>query len=221
MKKERVPETDNGIQGSGCVEVFDAFARNMRDRGYHPVGKYVEKGLTGGSALEIGPGPGYVGLEWLKACPGSILTGLEISPDMIRVAERNAGGYGLRGRVNYIQGSTMAIPFGDGSFDCVFSNGSLHEWENPVLAFGEIVRVLKSGGAFCVTDLRRDMSLAARLFALASARPKAIRPGFLTSLEASYTKGEIAGILGSAPIGAVVETGFMDLSITGKKGERR
>ena len=32
---------------------------------------------------EIGPGPGYLGLEWLKKTQGTHLTGVDISPGMI------------------------------------------------------------------------------------------------------------------------------------------
>ncbi len=126
MTKARVPETNSGIQGTATVEIYDAFARNMRDRGYLPVKEYVSRGLAGGVGLEIGPGPGYVGLEWLRACPDGSLTGLEISADMIRVAERNAREYGLIDRTRYVEGNSMSMPFTDGSFDCV-----VLEWLSP------------------------------------------------------------------------------------------
>ncbi len=217
MKKARVPETDTGIQGEARVEVYDAFARNMRDKGYQPVKEYIAAGLSGGAALEIGPGPGYVGLEWLRACPASTLTGLEISADMINVARRNAHQYGLDGRACYVEGNSMKMPFKDNCFDCAFSNGSLHEWEKPELVFAEIVRVLKPGGIFCVTDLRRDAGLPARILGLASARPKEIRQGFMSSLNAAYTIAEIQKILGEARIVTTAREGFMDLSVVGGK----
>ncbi|MGA2615866.1 MAG: class I SAM-dependent methyltransferase [Spirochaetia bacterium] len=217
MKRARVPETDSGIQGAACVEIYDAFARNMRDKGYHPVKEYISRGLSGGAALEIGPGPGYIGLEWLRACPGTTLTGLEISTDMISVAKRNAHQYGLDGRACYVEGNSMRMPFKDNSFDCAFSNGSLHEWEKPELVFAEIIRVLKPGGMFCVTDLRRNVGLLARFFGLASARPRAIRQGFQSSLNASYTAAEIEKILHEVGIHAKAEEGFMDLSVVGQR----
>ena len=75
MKTARVPETDHGIQGELTVELFDRFARNMRDHGWNNLNALLSSGITGGSALEIGPGPGYLGLEWLKTASGSHVTG--------------------------------------------------------------------------------------------------------------------------------------------------
>ncbi len=99
MTKERIIETRDGIQDALTVEVFDRFARGMRDKGWNNVSSFLAAGITGGRVLEIGPGPGYVGLEWLKACPEGTLTALEISPEMIRLARKNAAEYGMSGRV--------------------------------------------------------------------------------------------------------------------------
>ena len=39
--------------------------------GLNNVDAFIKSGIAGGNVLEIGPGPGYVGLEWLKAISGS------------------------------------------------------------------------------------------------------------------------------------------------------
>lgn len=54
----------------------------------------LKAGIMQGLALEVGLGPGYLGLEWLKKTEGTRLKALEISPDMITIAERNAKEYG-------------------------------------------------------------------------------------------------------------------------------
>jgi ubiquinone/menaquinone biosynthesis C-methylase UbiE len=100
----------------------------------------------------------------------------------------------------------------------VISEGSLHEWEQPAKAFAEILRVLKPGGAFCVTDLRRDISPILGFLVSLTAKPREIRPGFFTSLHASYTVGEIAEILERAGIkGCAVSKDFMGLTVAGRK----
>ena len=216
MTKPRVIETQDGIQDALTVEIFDRFARGMRDKGWNNVDSILSAGVTGKNALEIGPGPGYVGLEWLKKCKDGTLTALEISAEMIRLAQKNAREYGLSDRVTYVEGNALRMPFVDGSFDAVFSNGSLHEWEDPALVFREIARVLKPDGRFCVTDMRRNVNpILARLIN-ASTKPKEIRPGFWTSLYASYTKPEIEAILKQSPLdGAVVTEEFFGLCISG------
>ncbi|OPY28204.1 MAG: hypothetical protein A4E27_00371 [Methanobacterium sp. PtaU1.Bin242] len=127
MTKPRKKETDEGIQDSIIVHDYDEMMRNSRDKGYLYTAEIVESGIQSGRALEIGPGPGYLGLEWLKNTEGTRLTGLDISAGMVKVAEKNALEYGLGDRAEYVVGNAMALPFDDGVFDAVFSNASLHE----------------------------------------------------------------------------------------------
>ena len=61
MTKPRVKETDQGIQGEWMVEIFDQFQRGMRDRGWIETDAIIKSGIRAGHALELGPGPGYVG----------------------------------------------------------------------------------------------------------------------------------------------------------------
>jgi ubiquinone/menaquinone biosynthesis C-methylase UbiE len=211
-------ETNNGIQGELTVELFDRFAKRMRDKGWNGVESFFNAGIQGGAVLEVGPGPGYVGLEWLKKSKCGTLTGLEISPAMIRIAEKNAREYMLSHQVNYIEGSCMAMPFADHSFDAAFSNGSLHEWEDPVLAFHEIHRVLKPNGIFCISDLRRDVSLLTRSFLYFSVQPKEMRPGMLTSLAAAYTVNELEQLMASTAFQEIqIHSDFCGLTVSGIK----
>ncbi len=217
MVKSRVIETNEGIQNEVTVEMFDAFARSMRDKGWNGVDSMIASGIKGGDVLEIGPGPGYVGLELAKkTCPSS-LTGCEISPSMIRFAERNAAEYGISAR--YVLGNCMEMPFGDESFDTVISNGSMHEWENPIRTFNEIYRVLRRGGRYCITDLRRDVYPLKKAIVYLSTQPKEMRPGLITSLNAAYTVNEITELLRHSNLsGAKVTADFFGLCITGECG---
>ena len=218
MLKQRIPETNEGIQDALTVEVFNRFARNMRDRGLHNTDVFLKAGIKGESILEIGPGPGYVGLELLKALPDTRLTGCEISPEMMKQAEKNAAAYGFANRVRYVQGNGMRMPFADGAFDAVFSNGSLHEWEEPARVFAEIHRVLRPGGTFCVCDMRRDIAPLWKWIAYMTAKPKEIRPGFLTSLYAAYTVDEMRALLSRSGLGyAAVTRDFFGLTVSGTK----
>ena len=83
------------------------------------------------------------------------------------------------------------VPFDDGTFDAVFSNGSLHEWADPRGTFNEIGRVLKAQGKVFISDLRRDMLLPVKWFFWISVRPTVMRPGLITSLNAAYTQREL------------------------------
>jgi len=190
----------------------------MRDKGRLHIEAYFQAGIQSGEALEIGPGPGYVGLEWLKNAPGARLTGLEISQDMITLAKKNASAYGLEKRVNYVRGDAQSLPFPDNYFSGVFSNGSLHEWQYPEKSFREIYRVLKPGGVVCVTDLQRGIHPLVRFLVACTIQPKEIRPGFISSVKAAYLPAEIAALLQSTPFTEMAVTkNFMGLTIVGKK----
>ncbi len=217
MLRERVPETDEGIQDGLTVEHFDVFQRSMRDRGLMGTRDIIKSGIDRGAALEVGPGPGYLGLEWLKATRDTRLMGIEISPNMIKMERQNAEEYGLIGRVNYVEGNGMKMPFSDGTFDGVFTNGSLHEWEYPERVFAEIHRVLKPGGRFFISDLKRNLNFLIVTFMRLTAKPKEIKPGFDSSLAATYTRREMEDILRKADISGEVTENPFGLIITGIK----
>jgi ubiquinone/menaquinone biosynthesis C-methylase UbiE len=195
MTKPRVPETDQGIQGEFNVTVYDQMQRRLRDKGWIETNELINHGITQGCALEVGPGPGYLGLEWLKHTQGTTLKGLDISPDMVALAERNAGEYGLSRRVEYIRSSGSTMPFDDNTFDAAFTNGSLHEWADLRSTSDEIWRVVKPGGKIFISDMRRDMFALVRWFLWVNTEPKEIRPGLDSSINAAYTPQELRELI--------------------------
>jgi ubiquinone/menaquinone biosynthesis C-methylase UbiE len=215
--KPRTPETE-GVTGELTVTQYDALMRRLRDKGYLETDLILEAGIRKGCALEIGPGPGYLGLEWLRRTRGTCLKGLDMSADMLAVAKRNAAEYGLTERVDYLEGRAQHMPFDDAQFDGVFSNGSLHEWSEPERVFNEIYRVLKVGGCFCITDLRRDMHPLVRWFLKWNIRPKERRAGFLASVAAAYTPKEIGEILAGTKLACARVRGMrIVLAVSGTK----
>lgn len=218
MPSSRVVETDSGIQGEFNVAVYDTMQRRLRDKGWIETKDIIKCGITKGLALEVGPGPGYLGLEWLKYTQGTTLKGLDISTDMISIAKNNAKEYGFSDRVEYIHSSGDKMPFNDGSFDAVFTNGSLHEWSNPKDTFSEIWRVLKKGGRVFISDLRRDMLFLLKWFLMINTKPKEIRPGLITSINAAYTLDELRELIKISPFSNCEVTGGpIGLKITGIK----
>jgi ubiquinone/menaquinone biosynthesis C-methylase UbiE len=217
-KTRRIPETDHGIQGEITVAQYDQMQRGFRDKGWIETLALLRHGITGERVLEIGYGPGYLGLEWLKQTVDTHLVGLDISPDMRALAQRNAQTYGLADRTQYRLGNCDRLPFDDNTFDAVFTNGSLHEWANPQGAFDEIWRVLKSGGRYFISDLRRDMNFLMRGFLWLSVRPTAMRPGLVTSIGAAYTPDELQALLARTRLKDGKVTGnLIGVEITGSK----
>lgn len=193
MKKPRISESAAGIQDPAAAKLYDRLARQLRDLGWNGVQEMLSAGLGPGTLLELDPGPGYLGLELARQLGSQSLTGCVVNPAMLRIARKNAAEYGLQ--ADYVLGSAMDLPFPDGSFDCVVSNGSLHEWETPRRVFDEIWRVLRPGGRFCVTDLRRDAAAWKQWLMCLFVRSKPLRTGLQASLAAAYTVPEVAAIL--------------------------
>ena len=220
MVRPRIVETDEGIQDEFDVRIYNSMMRRLRDKGWMETNHIIISGITNGFALEIGSGPGYLGLEWLKKTASTVLMAVEISPEMTKIAERNAREYGLEGRVKYVKGDAYQIPFDDNTFDGVFSNGSLHEWSQPIRVFDEVYRVLKPRAKYFISDMRRDMNPSVRWFMKLTVKPKEIRPGFVSSINASYTIDEIRSILDQSNLKeSVVAKTFMGFEITGVKSK--
>jgi ubiquinone/menaquinone biosynthesis C-methylase UbiE len=220
MVKPRIQETDRGITGEFNTRAYDEMMRQMRDRGWLETNDIIKNGISYGLALEIGPGPGYLGLEWLKRTQDTRLKGLDISEDMLTLARKNTIEYGLSSRAEYFKGDAREMPFENGHFDAAFTNGSLHEWAYPEQIIDEIDRVLKPGGRYVISDLRRDMALPVRWFLWLFTKPREMRSGLVTSLNAAYTPTEIHALLqGTNLTGWSISKNPLGIVIAGQKAE--
>jgi ubiquinone/menaquinone biosynthesis C-methylase UbiE len=114
---------------------YRALAREVARMGVPP----------GGRVLDVGTGPGFVAIEVARLLRGNgcEIVGLDLSKAMLTVAAENAQREGLSGTLTWREGDAKAMPFDDGEFDFVVSSGSLHHWEDPLIVFDEIARVLK------------------------------------------------------------------------------
>jgi ubiquinone/menaquinone biosynthesis C-methylase UbiE len=190
----------------------------LREKGWLETGDILLNGSVSGRALEVGSGPGYLGLEWLLQTRDTRLVGLDISPDMVAIARNHTRELGLAGRAEHLLGSADALPFDDNAFDAVFTSRSLHEWLNPCSIFAELWRVVKPGGKLYVSDLRRDLSRSACNFLEQRVNSDVIRETLRASIGAAYTMAEVLTLLNMTELVGceVVETSF-GLRVTGMK----
>lgn len=177
---------------------------------------------AGARVLEIGPGPGWAGIELCKLRKDITLVAVEASPDMIRAASKNAEREGVADRAEYRNGIVEDLSaIGTGSFDAVISRDSLHHWTDPAAAFAEIRQVLKDSGGVYITDSKRNLGVAERLVVrVACARiGKDMAKGWTDSIGASWTPVEVRGMLAEKNIGGwTVNPTFLGLSVSRRIG---
>ncbi|MBN2231081.1 MAG: class I SAM-dependent methyltransferase [Candidatus Thorarchaeota archaeon] len=198
MVKPRIPEGEAIVDSEEVtMEQYSENARK-RERMYRGVVKHLigKVGIPpNAQVLQIGPGPDWIGIWLIQERSDISLTGLEPSPDMIRVAKGNAIAEGLdESRIRYTVGVVENLSmFEDDSFDFIFSNESLHHWVNPIAAFSEIRRVLKPSGNLCLLDDHRDLSIAEKFVVEIFGRIVAGKwhRWWKSSIQASYTVKEI------------------------------
>ncbi len=108
---------------------------------------------TGDHVLDLGSGAGNDCFV-TRAIVGETgkVTGLDFTEAMITKANQNNKKLGYS-NVEFIQGDIEDMPLPDNSFDVVVSNCVLNLVPNKDKAFGQIRRVLKPGGHFCVSDV--------------------------------------------------------------------
>jgi ubiquinone/menaquinone biosynthesis C-methylase UbiE len=101
--------------------------------------------------LELGFGAGR-GLELARrrADRGNV-TGLDLSATMIcAAARRNQTAIKTR-RLALLRGDLAMLPFAGRRFDKIYSIHTFYFWPQPLPVFGELLRILKPGGALMIT----------------------------------------------------------------------
>lgn len=105
---------------------------------YHLLGD-----ASGKTVLDYGCGSGENCV--LLAQNGAEAVGVDISPDLIELAEKRVSLHGFEDRVSFRVGSAHELPFEDETFDVVFGMSILHHLDLK-LSSDEVFRVLKKGG---------------------------------------------------------------------------
>lgn len=140
-KIERLSEAD--------LEMLDSF---------HVGGREATEALAGFMSLRTGAhlldvGCGIGGPARVFAEQGFDVTGIDLSEEFVRVAEKLTGMVELAGRAQFRQGSALQLPFGPGAFDGAFTIHAGMNMEDKRGVFREVRRVLKPGSRFGIFDV--------------------------------------------------------------------
>lgn len=102
---------------------------------------------SGGTALDVGSGPGNVTASLADAAgPDGLALGVDISEPMLARAVRNEAGP----HVGFIKADAQRLPLRDNTVDAVISTAVLQLVPDPAAALAEMARVLRPGGRLAI-----------------------------------------------------------------------
>ncbi len=99
----------------------------------------------GGVWVDLGAGPGPVGLALLERCRSRIVL-VDPNAESLSAARQEAADRGVADRIELACGRAEALPFADQSVDLVVSRGSIYFWDDQPRGIAEVYRVLREGG---------------------------------------------------------------------------
>ncbi len=99
----------------------------------------------GAHTLDVATGTAAVAIDLAKRT-GCRVTGLDQSPEMLAAGCERVARAGLGERVQLVEGSAEALPFGDAAFDALTVTYLLRYVADPAAQVRELARVVRPGG---------------------------------------------------------------------------
>ena len=195
-RTRRVLEPES-MDGETDVRVYDRVAQShaFLDRSF--VRMAVRLGAKEARVLDVGCGSGRVPILLARAADARVV-GVDTSARMLELARENAAASGAA-TVSFLVADGRALPFADGAFDVVLSHHTLHHLPDASELIREMQRVLRSGGALFVRDLRRPdhagvidlyLATAGRIYDRLGSEAAFGRKLYRDSLAAAYSRDE-------------------------------
>jgi ubiquinone/menaquinone biosynthesis C-methylase UbiE len=108
--------------------------------------------LASDHVIDVGSGIGGPS-RYLAATYRCRVSGVDLTPEFVAAANGLTERVGLTDRVDFRQGSALALPFPDASFDRAWSQNVATNIEDRALYYSEMRRVLKPGGRLAIQDV--------------------------------------------------------------------
>jgi SAM-dependent methyltransferase len=152
----------------------------------------------GDVVLDLGSGGGIdVLLSARRVGPTGYAYGLDMTPEMLALARRNAAEAGAT-NVEFLEGRIEEIPLPDQSVDVVISNCVINLSPDRPAVFAEMFRVVRPGGRIGISDI--------------------VAENYLTAEERAERGATVGCIIGAPSVdeyeSGLREAGFVDVSVT-------
>lgn len=143
------------------MTVFNAVAKDYDQWYTTQMGRFVDTVETacafelftpesGQRILDVGCGTGNFSVKLAEK--GAVVTGIDISEDMLAIAREKTGDL----PITYRHMDLYQLDFEDNTFDAVFSMAAFEFVKEPGRALGELFRVLKPGGRLLIGTIHLD-----------------------------------------------------------------
>ena len=178
---------EEAIMGMPEVRKYAKGIKSLAGLLYQPFIKELKVINASGRYLEIGAGPGLLAIMIAENNPGVNITAVDISPDMMAVANEYIQERKLQNQIQYLQvdvNDRNAIQ-NLGKFDLVYSTFSMHHWKDPGVSITNLWDSVGNNGRLYIYDFAR----AWWLYYLP------LNNGDIRSIRASYTASEIKAIV--------------------------
>jgi ubiquinone/menaquinone biosynthesis C-methylase UbiE len=156
--------------------------------------------------LDIGTGTARIPILMCQERPQYLFTAIDLAQSMLILAHRNVEAANLNQRIRLERIDSKQMPYPDLEFDMLISNSLVHHLPDSRSFFGEIKRLVKTGGAILIRDLIRpasDQIVDQLVEKLAESYDGHQQKLFADSLKAAFTLAEVQDLIDRVGLGDV------------------
>lgn len=126
--------------------------RGWRRRAVEMAARFLQGRSRTPLILDVATGTGDLAIALARSIPGAVVTGVDISENMLAAGGRKVAAKGLEERIVLQSGDAEALAFEDGSFDLVTVGFGVRNFGDTAAGLREMRRVLKPGGRCLIIE---------------------------------------------------------------------
>lgn len=124
----------------------------------------LREGLPTKNVLDIATGTGDVAFELHRRFPEAMISGVDLSEGMLRIAEKKLKNLDetAKKHISFEQGDSLALRWADDGFDVITVAYGVRNFEHLEQGLAEMRRVLRPGGTLCIIELSQPQGAVTR-----------------------------------------------------------